>query len=237
MRYKEHVGSKILVAEDDRKIADTVRLYLERDGHEVSVAHDGPEALRLARAGQPALVVLDLMLPRLDGTDVCRILRRESGVYVIMLTARATEEDRLRGLDLGADDYVTKPFSPRELAARVRAVLRRREPGGRGPSELSYGDIRLDLERYEARVGGTQVALTPAEFRLLEAFVRSPGRVFTRREIMERVLGHEYEGFERTVDAHVKNLRKKLAADPARPSPIVTVFGVGYKLSGGKDVP
>ena len=230
------MGSKILVAEDDRKIAETVRLYLERDGHEVTVAHDGREALRLARAVQPTLIVLDLMLPQLDGTEVCRILRRESDAYVLMLTARTTEEDKLRGLNLGADDYVTKPFSPRELAARVRAVLRRSRPERRGPAELRYKDFHLDLERHEARVRGEAVALTPAEFRLLEAFVRSPGRVLTREEIIERVLGHDFEGFERTVDAHVKNLRKKIERDRSRPSPIVTVFGLGYKLSSEEDV-
>jgi DNA-binding response OmpR family regulator len=162
---------------------------------------------------------------------VCRILRSESDLYIIMLTARSTMDDKLRGFDTGADDYLTKPFSPRELAARIRAVLRRNRPERRGPAALHFDDIHLDLERHEARVGARPLALTPAEFRLLEAFMRAPERVFTREEIIERVLGRDYDGLDRTIDVHVKNLRRKIAAERSRPAPIVTVFGVGYKLT------
>lgn len=226
------MGHSILVIEDDRKIAATVKLYLERDGYEVSLAYDGREGLAGARALQPALIILDLMLPQLGGADVCRILRGESDdVYIIMLTARSTEDDKLRGLNLGADDYITKPFSPRELAARVRAVLRRRREERRGPSEFRFKDLVVNLERHEVVVRQKPVTLTPAEFNLLETFVRWPERVFTRQELVERAFGYDYEGQERTVDAHVMNLRKKIETDRLQPSFIVTVYGVGYKFS------
>lgn len=228
------MGYNILIIEDDEKIAATVKLYLERDGHEVSIAYNGRDGLAEARARRPALIILDLMLPKLDGTDVCRTLRGEADeVYIIMLTARTTEEDKLRGLNLGADDYVTKPFSPRELAARVRSVLRRKREERRGPSELRFKELVINLERHEVLVGNEAVTLTPAEFSLLETFARAPGRVFTRQELVERAFGYDYDGLERTMDAHVMNLRRKIEPDRLQPSYIITVYGVGYKFSAG----
>ena len=224
--------AKILVVEDDRKTAELVRMYLERDGHQVIAAHDGRQALDLARQRRPDLIVLDLMLPGVDGLDVCRILRAESKVAIIMLTARTTEEDTLLGLDLGADDYVAKPFSPSVLAARVRTVLRRvTADGERPPVELRYGELAIDTAGHEVRLRGTPLRLTPKEFRLLETLAREPGRAFSRLELLELVFGFDYEGLDRTVDVHVMNLRKKIEADPAQPAYIQTVYGVGYKFA------
>jgi len=222
---------KILVVDDDHKIVDIVRLYLEKDGYRVLVAYDGLEALELARQKRPDLIVLDLMLPGMDGLDVCRILRTESEVPIIMLTARTTEEDKLVGLELGADDYVTKPFSPRELVARVRTVLRRvGKEAPQGPAELRFADLLIDRRSHEVRVRGELVPLTPTEFKLLEVLAGEPGRAFTRLELLDRVFGYDFEGFERTVDVHVKNLRKKIEQDPTQPTYVKTVYGVGYKF-------
>ena len=230
----------ILIAEDDRKIAAAIKLYLEREGYEVFIAGNGRDALREARAREPALIILDLMLPELSGIDVCRILRAESDVYIVMLTARTTEEDKLRGLNLGADDYVTKPFSPRELMARIRAVLRRQRPElVQGPTELRVNGLLMNLERHEVSLNEQPVYLTAAEFRLLETMIRSPERVFTRQELVERAFGDDYDGLERTIDAHIMNLRKKIKTDKAdglQPSFVVTVYGVGYKFSAGNHV-
>ena len=230
----------ILIAEDDRKIAAAIKLYLEREGYEVFIAGNGRDALREARAREPALIILDLMLPELSGIDVCRILRAESDVYIVMLTARTTEEDKLRGLNLGADDYVTKPFSPRELMARIRAVLRRQRPElAQGPTELRVNGLLMNLERHEVSLNEQPVYLTAAEFRLLETMIRSPERVFTRQELVERAFGDDYDGLERTIDAHIMNLRKKIKTDKAdglQPSFVVTVYGVGYKFSAGNHV-
>ena len=223
----------VLVVEDDPNTVDIVRLYLRRDDHRVLSASDGKEGLRLARQNHPDLIVLDLMLPGMDGTEVCRVLREEgSDVPIIMLTARVEEEDRLTGLDIGADDYMTKPFSPRELAARVRAVLRRtaRDQLEMGPHELLHGDIKLDMRNRTAYVREGQIHLTPIEFRLLVLFMRNPGRTFTRDQIIDRVFGYDFDGFDRTVDAHVSNLRGKVEADPVRPRYIRTVYGVGYRF-------
>ncbi|HIC93167.1 MAG TPA: response regulator transcription factor [Anaerolineae bacterium] len=227
--------AKILVVDDDRKIVELVRLYLEKDGYRVLVAYDGLKALELARQRRPDLIVLDLMLPQLDGLDVCRILRGEGNkVPIIMLTAKTAEEDKLVGLDLGADDYVTKPFSPRELVARVRAVLRRlREEEYKGPSEVRFGDLLVDFVRHEVRVRGEPVHLTPTEFRLLEVLIKEPGRAFSRLELLDRVFGYDFEGFERTIDVHVKNLRRKIEPDRKNPTYIKTVYGVGYKFAEG----
>jgi DNA-binding response OmpR family regulator len=223
---------KILVVDDDRNIVDLVRLYLERDGYQVLVAYDGLEALRLARQRRPDLIVLDLLLPEVDGLDVCRILQTESKVPIIMLTAKTTEEDKLIGLELGADDYVTKPFSPRELVARVRAVLRRvGQEAPQGPAEMHFADLVIDRRSHEVRVRDEVVNLTPTEFRLLEVLAEEPGRAFTRLELLDRVFGYDFVGFERTVDVHVKNLRKKIEPDPKQPTYIQTVYGVGYKFS------
>jgi DNA-binding response OmpR family regulator len=223
---------KVLVVDDDRKTVAAIKLYLEHGGYETLCAYDGRQALIEARDGRPDLVVLDLMLPQLDGLDVCRALRAESRVPIIMLTARAAEDDKLCGLDLGADDYVTKPFSPRELVARVRAVLRRVEPQGvADKSVLRRNDIVIDFGRRAVEVRGRAVTLTPTEFKLLAALAKSPGRVFTRQELVEQALGWDYDGLDRTVDAHVMNLRRKIEPERAQPSLIVTVFGVGYKFA------
>ena len=226
------MGSTILIVEDDPSTLEIVELYLRRDGHKVVKSQDGMEGLRLAREAHPDLVVLDLMLPGMDGMEVCRTLRDESDVPVVMLTARVEEDDRLAGLDLGADDYITKPFSPRELAARVRAVLRRtaREDLQQGPSEFSYGDLKVDLLQRTVSVKETYVTLTPTEFRLLVMLVREPGRIFTREQIIDRVFGYDFDGFDRTVDAHVSNLRRKLGAHSDGSGYIQTVYGVGYRL-------
>ncbi|HWQ12627.1 MAG TPA: response regulator transcription factor [Roseiflexaceae bacterium] len=224
--------ARILVVEDDRKTAELVRMYLERDGHQVLTAHDGRQALDAARQRRPDLIVLDLMLPGVDGLDVCRILRAESQVPIIMLTARTTEEDTLLGLDLGADDYVAKPFSPSVLAARVRSVLRRTAAAQeRAPTELRCGELLIDTAGHEVRLRGELLRLTPKEFRLLETLARAPGRAFSRLELLEQVFGFDYEGLDRTVDVHVMNVRKKIEDDPAHPRYIQTVYGVGYKFA------
>ena len=227
-------NAKILVVDDDQKIVDLVTLYLKKDGYQVLAAGDGQQALDLARYRQPDLVILDLLLPEMDGMDVCHILRAESKVPIIMLTARAAEDDRLAGLELGADDYVTKPFSPRELVARVRAVLRRTSDDQEsGPSQVHFGDVVVDLVRHEVKVCGQVVNVTPTEFRLLETMAKEPGRAFSRLELLERAFGYDYQGLERTVDVHLMNLRKKIELQPGRPRYIVTVPGVGYRLESG----
>ena len=208
-----------------------MRLYLERAGYAVRIAFDGRQALELARAQRPDLVVLDLMLPHLDGLDVAHVLFEEVGrVPVIMLTARTTEADKLAGLELGADDYITKPFSPRELVARVKAVLRRAEIS-RPRSESHFGRLTVDHARQEVRVGDAVIRVTPREFRVLETLAREPGRPFTRDSLVDRAFGFDYDGLERTVDAHVANLRRKIEPRPGHPIYVLTVPGVGYKLA------
>jgi two-component system alkaline phosphatase synthesis response regulator PhoP len=225
-------GKKVLVVDDDVKTVELVRLYLDRDGYQVLTAYDGVEALRLARESYPDLIVLDLMLPDIDGLELCRTLRRESDVPIIMLTARTTDQDKLTGLDLGADDYVTKPFSPKELAARVRAVLRRL-PGERGPEEIKSGELSMSFTEHEAWFAGRPLNLTSVEFKLLRVLAKEPGRVFSRASLIEEALGYDFEGFDRTIDVHVLNLRRKLEPDPSHPRYIKTVYGVGYKFVGG----
>jgi DNA-binding response OmpR family regulator len=226
---------KILVVDDDPKTVSLVKLYLESDGHKVLCAYDGVEALRLAREERPNLIVLDLMLPGLDGLQVCRTLRTESDVPVIMLTAKTTEGDKLTGLDLGADDYVTKPFSPRELAARIKVVLRRTvsESLERGPVQAAYGDLKMDFRQHTVSIAGRLVALTPTEFRLLGTLVREAGQVLSREQLIQKVLGLDFDGFDRTIDVHILNLRRKLGDDPAHPRYIKTVYGAGYKFEAG----
>jgi two-component system, OmpR family, alkaline phosphatase synthesis response regulator PhoP len=221
---------QILIVDDEPKIARLVRDYLERGGFGVSIARDGLEALMRARTEHPDLVVLDLGLPGLDGLDVTRALRRDSSVPIIMLTARDDETDKVIGLELGADDYVTKPFSPRELVARVRAVLRRRQPGD-GAEQVRVGDLTIDLERMRVEVAGQVVELTATEFALLAALARQPGRVFTRSQLLDAIHGVAFESYERAIDAHVKNVRRKIEADPHAPQRLVTVYGVGYRLA------
>jgi two-component system alkaline phosphatase synthesis response regulator PhoP len=226
-------GKKVLVVDDDVKTVELVKLYLNRDGYRILTAYDGIEALRLARESHPDLIVLDLMLPGVDGLEICRILRAESDVPIIMLTAMTTDQDRLTGLDLGADDYVTKPFSPRELAARVRAVLRRL-PGERGPEKIEHGEITLDFLKHEAFLAGKALNLTPVEFKLLGVLAKEPGRVFSRAQIIEKAFGYDFDGFDRTIDVHILNLRRKIEPDPRHPKYIKTVYGTGYKLAGGE---
>ena len=223
-------SKRVLVVDDDVKTVELVKLYLNRDGYRVLTAYDGAEALRLARESRPDLIVLDLMLPSMDGIEVCRTLRSESDVPIIMLTARTTDDDKLIGLGLGADDYVSKPFSPRELAARVRAVLRRL-PGERGPAEIKRGELGLSFLKQEASIAGRPLNLTPVEFKLLGVLVKEPGRVFSRAELVEKALGYDYKGFDRTIDVHTLNLRRKLETDPNHPKYIKTIYGAGYKFS------
>jgi DNA-binding response OmpR family regulator len=229
---------RILVVDDDPKTVASVRLYLNHAGLDMISAGDGQEALRLARSSPPPdLVVLDLMLPGVDGLEVCRRLRAESSIPIIMLTARSTEEDRLEGLDVGADDYVVKPFSPRELAARVRAVLRRTQVAEAEGPPIRVGDLVIDAGRHEVTVRGTRAELTPREFHLLVVMARAPGRAFSRSELVERVFGADSEALDRTIDAHVVNLRRKIELDPAHPERIETVYGVGYRLRGERHAP
>lgn len=223
-------GKRVLVVDDDVKTVELVKLYLNRDGYKVLTAYDGIEALRLARESHPDLIVLDIMLPGIDGLQVCRTLRDESDVPIIMLTARTTDQDRLTGLDLGADDYVTKPFSPRELAARVRAVLRRL-PGERGLEEIKRGELTVNFLKHEASLAGKPLSLTVLEFKLLAVLAKEPGRVFSRGQLIEKALGYDFDGFDRTIDVHILNLRRKLEPDPSQPKYIKTVYGAGYKLS------
>ncbi|WP_404867985.1 response regulator transcription factor [Kitasatospora griseola] len=227
----------VVVAEDDPKQADLVRLYLEREGHQVVVVHDGRAALREARLGRARLLVLDVMMPVLDGLDVCRALRAESALPVLMLTARSAEDDLLLGLDLGADDYLTKPYSPRELVARVRALLRRGAPAApprdaaTPPGALSVGPLTVDSLRHEVTTHGQPVNCTPGEFRLLEVLAAQPGRVFTRAQLLEHLHGIDRYTTARTVDTHVMNLRRKIEPHPRRPAVLLTVYGIGYKLA------
>jgi DNA-binding response OmpR family regulator len=226
----------VVLAEDDQKQAELVRRYLEREQHTVVVVHDGRAALDEVRRQRPDLLVLDVMLPGVDGLDVCRILRRESDLPVLMLTARSTEDDLLLGLDLGADDYVTKPFSPRELMARVRTLLRRTRAAALSPPDpvLRVGGVTVDPVRHELTSDGSVIACTPGEFRLLATLAAQPDRVFTRAQLLEHMHGFDRYITSRTIDVHVMNLRKKIEPDPRRPVRLVTVYGVGYKLTDGR---
>ncbi|RKE10631.1 response regulator transcription factor [Catellatospora citrea] len=225
------MGARVLVAEDDEKQAELARRYLEREGHQVVVVHDGRSALDLIRGDPPDLLVLDLMMPKVDGWDVCRVLRRESDLPVLMLTARSTEDDLLLGLDLGADDYMTKPYSPRELVARVRTLLRRRRAPDEPDPVLRVGGLAVDPVRHEVTRDGRLVGCTPGEFQLLRVMCEHPGRVFTREQLLGHLHGFDRYITNRTVDVHVMNLRKKIEADPRRPAYLTTVYGVGYKIT------
>ena len=221
---------KILVVDDEPRIVRLLRAYLEKAGYQVVVAYDGREAMAAFRHEKPNLVILDLMLPELDGFEICKIVRKESDAPIIMLTARIDEDDRVLGLELGADDYVTKPFSPREVVARVKAVLRRVQ-GDRRKTPIRVGDLELDPESYTVTLRGEPVTLTPTEFELLHTLMDQPGRVFTRLQLLEQLQGYAYEGYERTIDAHIKNLRKHLGDSPRNSRYILTVHGVGYKFA------
>jgi DNA-binding response OmpR family regulator len=220
----------ILVVDDEPKIATLARDYLEHAGFAVLIAADGPTALTTIRQRQPDLVVLDLGLPGLDGLDVTRELRRDSAIPIVMLTARDDELDKLLGLELGADDYLTKPFSPRELVARVRAVLRRADRPVEAAETIRAGDVVLDVPRMRTEVAGTAVELTPTEFQLLATLAARPGRIFTRAQLLDAIHGIAFESYERAIDSHIKNLRRKLEPDPRRPRYVLTVYGVGYRF-------
>jgi DNA-binding response OmpR family regulator len=228
------VNKKIVVIDDEPSVQDVVRGYLEKDGYLVYVAGNGRDGLALAERTKPGLIVLDLMLPDVSGEEICREIRSRSDVPILMLTAKASEDERVEGLQLGADDYLTKPFSPRELVARVRAILRRSQ-GAEMPlvEVLSFDDgaLEIDTVQHEVRRDGERIELTPNEYKLLVTLARYPGRAYSRFELINHVQGYDYEGYERTIDAHVKNLRKKVEPDPRRPRYVETVFGVGYRLA------
>jgi two-component system alkaline phosphatase synthesis response regulator PhoP len=221
----------ILVVDDERKIVKLARDYLERGGFQVLTAADGVTALATARHERPDLVVLDLNLPAMDGLDVCRALRRESAVPIIMLTARVEESDRLIGLELGADDYISKPFSPRELVARVRAVLRRVQGGIHQPGLVRTGDLEIDLTGHRVTRGGDLIRLSRTEFKLLATLAQHPGQTFSRAQLLDRLHGVAYEGYDRSIDAHIKNLRRKLEPNPAEPTYVLTIYGIGYQFN------
>ena len=223
-------GKKILVVDDEPQITELLKSYLEREGYQVAVAADGEEALAMADAERPDLILLDLMLPKKNGFEVCRDIRAKSRVPIIMLTARDEEPDKIVGLELGADDYITKPFSPREAVARVRAVLRRSEPDSPEGKIIRTGNLEIDSLRHEVKKNGKVIELTPTEFKILETLADSPRRVYTRLQLVEEVQGYSFEGYERTIDAHIKNLRQKIEDDPKNPRLIGTVYGVGYRF-------
>jgi len=227
---------KIVVIEDDAVVSETLTLYLEQAGLDVTVAEDGVTGLRIAAAPDVGVVVLDLMIPGMAGLEVCRRLRQSSTVPILMLTARASEDDRLAGFDVGADDYVPKPFSPREVVARVQALLRRGGPSATAPATATtIGELEVDWWARQARMAGRAVALTATEFRLLAALARHPGRIFTRDELVARIFGPDYDGLDRTIDAHVTNLRRKL--EPAtEPKYVLTAHGLGYRLATQEDL-
>lgn len=226
---------RILVVDDDKQIVRLVQSYLERAGFQVLTAYDGETALHTIRRERPDLVVLDLMLPDRDGWEITRLVRQDerlAGLPIIMLTARVEDTDKIVGLEVGADDYVAKPFNPQEVVARVRAVLRRATSAPITPHVLQTGALRLDLDRHLATLKDAPLDLTPTEFDLLKTLLEQPGHAFTRLELVERALGYSYEGMERTLDSHIKNLRRKIEPDPGRPTYIETVYGVGYRLRG-----
>jgi DNA-binding response OmpR family regulator len=227
--------STILVVDDEAKIVRLVSDYMEAAGFRVVTAQDGQTALAQFRHERPDLIVLDLNLPGMDGIDVARVVRQEGSTPIIMLTARVEETDRIVGLELGADDYVSKPFSPRELVARVRAVLRRVQPGEPASAPIHTGELTIDADKRRAYLGGQPLDLTTTEFDLLLVLARSPGRVFSRMELLDRVQGMAFEGYERTIDVHIKNLRKKIEPHPRQPRYILTVYGAGYRFAEDLD--
>lgn len=230
---------KILVVDDEPQIVSVIKAYLEKSGFEVITAEEGQQAFALFRTEKPDFMILDLNLPGMDGLDICRVVRKESDIPILMLTARVEETDRLIGLELGADDYVVKPFSPKEVVARVRTILRRVTPAETAkveiPTEIiQVGDLRIDSEQHRVWLADRSIELTPTEFDILLVMARQPKRVFSRFQIMEQAQGSAFEGYERTIDAHIKNIRIKLEPDPKKPVYIHTVFGVGYKVEAGK---
>jgi DNA-binding response OmpR family regulator len=227
-------GNKILIVDDEKQIGEIVKAYLEREGFRTVPAYDGKTAIALARTERPALIVLDLMLPEISGWDVCRTLRGESDVPIIMLTARDDTTDKIVGLELGADDYISKPFDPKELVSRVRAVLRRYS-GQPKRSLLNLGELIIDLEKRQIWRGEVEIQLTALEFDLFRVMAENPGRVYSRLQLLDKVQDQAYEGYERTIDSHIKNLRKKIEPDSDHPRYIITVYGVGYKVVGANN--
>ena len=221
---------KILVVDDEKKIIEILKAYLEKEGYSVITAYDGREALESARRHLPDLILLDLMLPEISGLNVCRELRRESDVPVIMLTARDDTTDKIIGLELGADDYVTKPFEPKEVISRIRAVLRRSDQKPSENATIQIGDITIDSEKHSVHRGNEAVELTAFEFELYRVLAENPGRVFSRTQLLDLIQGEAYEGYERNIDTHIKNVRKKLGLEHGKPGNIITIYGVGYKL-------
>jgi two-component system, OmpR family, alkaline phosphatase synthesis response regulator PhoP len=222
---------KVLTVDDEIKVCEILKAYLEKDGYEVIVATDGKSAVEIAQRTSPDLILLDLNLPEINGLDVCRLIRSRSNVPIIMLTARDEETDKIIGLEIGADDYITKPFSPREVVARVRAVLRRHEDGRSTDETVTLGDLVIDLAQHKISYAGKQLPLTSAEFKLLAVLARNPGRVYTRLQLMDAAFSETYEGYERTIDAHIKNIRQKmLSLAPEHSDFLITIRGVGYKL-------
>lgn len=229
-------SGRILIVDDDTNICELLRLYIEKEGYEASIANDGETALKMFDSFGPDLLLLDIMLPGLDGWQVCREIRKKSSCPIIMLTAKGEVEDRIVGLELGADDYLIKPFSPRELVARVRALLRRAHIDSEPQREvLDFGGLTIDLNGHKVLVNDEEVDLTASEFKLLTTLARYPGRVYSRMELVEKVLGYDFEGYERTIDSHVKNLRAKIGDDPRNPRWIYTVHGVGYRFEVPRD--
>ncbi len=226
----------VLIVDDEPKIVRLARDFLEKNGFRVLTAGDGHTALAVARRDKPDLIVLDLMLPGMDGLDVCRALRRESDVPIIMLTARVEEADQLIGLELGADDYISKPFSPRALVARVRAVLRRVRGGVRQPDVLRIGELMIDMKGHRVSLAGNVLHLTPNEFRLLAVLARHAGQILSRAQLIEEIHGVVYDGVDRSIDSHIKNLRRKLEKDPANPRYILTAYGIGYQFREPPDL-
>lgn len=230
--YLNMKKSRILIVEDEKKIAEIVTAYLEKDGFDVTVAESGLKAISLLKNGYD-LVILDLMLPDMEGEEICKTIRNDSDLPIIMLTAKSEEEDRIKGLGLGADDYVVKPFSPRELVARVKALLRR--TGKKNVHKFNNGNLLIDSEKLQVTKGNANVVLTPTEFNLLRCLAERPEQVFTRLQLVNVILGYDYEGYDRTIDAHIKNIRHKIEDDQKNPSYIKTVHGVGYKFIGLPD--
>lgn len=227
------MAQRILVVDDDRQIVRLVKSYLEKENFSVLTAYDGEDAMRSIRAERPDLIVLDLMLPKRDGLQITRWLRSDeklAATPILMLTARVHDSDRIMGLEIGADDYLTKPFNPREVVARVRAILRRTRKTPNAPHILEIGELTLDIDQHTATHHKKALELTPTEFELLRVLMENPNHAFTRGELIEQAVGYEYEGFERTLDSHIKNLRKKIEIDPGKPQLIETVFGVGYRM-------
>ena len=226
------MAKKILVVDDEKKIVEILRAYLEREGYRVSVAYDGRAALDSVHSNPPDLMILDLMLPEVSGWDICRELCRSLDLPVIILSTRDETTDKILGLELGADDYITKPFDPKEVVSRVKAVLRRSESRTASKTGLKVGELAIDIEKRLVLRGEERIELTPIEFELLRVMAENPGRVFSRMQLLDRVQGDAYEGYERTIDSHIKNLRKKIEIDLEHPAYIITVYGIGYKVEG-----